>query len=88
MFRCDAFYDVRDIKTKRCASIGYGERSGDLTLRRDSPPPNIYNIPSDFSKRKPNSRAFSFGISRDYFKRVYYKENPPVDTSLPGPGTY
>ena len=27
-------------------------------------------------------------MSREYFKHVYLKENPPVDLSVPGPGSY
>lgn len=27
-------------------------------------------------------------MSRDYFTKVYLKENPPVDISVPGPGQY
>jgi hypothetical protein len=27
-------------------------------------------------------------MSREYFKKVYLKENPPVDPSVPGPGQY
>lgn len=42
---------------------------------------------SDFSKN-PKSRAISFGVSREFFKRVYLKENPPHDISVPGPGHY
>jgi hypothetical protein len=44
---------------------------------------------SDFDKvngLKPG--AFSFGMSREHFRKVYLKENPPVDISVPGPGQY
>jgi Sperm-tail PG-rich repeat len=27
-------------------------------------------------------------LSRDFFKKVYLKENPPVDPTVPGPGQY
>lgn len=27
-------------------------------------------------------------MSREHFKKVYLKENPPVDSSIPGPGAY
>lgn len=42
---------------------------------------------SEFT-RTPKSRAFSFGMSREFFKKVYIKENPPLDASIPGPGAY
>ena len=31
---------------------------------------------------------YSFGMSRDKFQKVYLKENPPRDPSVPGPGSY
>lgn len=38
--------------------------------------------------KSPKSRAFSFGLSREHFKKVYIKENPQADASVPGPGQY
>jgi Sperm-tail PG-rich repeat len=52
-----------------------------------TPSPFEYTIGSDFKKR-PTSRAFTFGVSREFFKKVYLKENPPVDDSKPGPNQY
>jgi hypothetical protein len=43
---------------------------------------------SDFENRTNKSRAYSFGLSREFFKKVYLKENPPLDLKLPGPGHY
>jgi hypothetical protein len=43
---------------------------------------------SDFDKNLPHGRAFSFGISRDAYSKVFIKENPNADRSIPGPGTY
>ena len=48
-----------------------------------APSPQAYNIPST----KAN-QSFSFGVSRDKYERVYLKENPPRDRSVPGPGNY
>jgi hypothetical protein len=53
----------------------------------DSPPPNAYKINSNFST-EPRSKAFTFGLCREVFKKVYLKENPVIDLSVPGPGTY
>jgi hypothetical protein len=40
-------------------------------------------------KKDPNApRAFSFGMSREHFKKVYYKEASEVDPVVPGPGRY
>jgi Sperm-tail PG-rich repeat len=83
------FYDLQDTKTKRATGLGYGRRFDSLlnpaTLA--SPSPNRYTLESTF-QRAPKSRAFSFGLSRDHFKKVYIKENPQVDASVPGPGQY
>jgi hypothetical protein len=32
--------------------------------------------------------AFTFGISRDKFSRVYLKNHPARDRDIPGPGQY
>ena len=42
---------------------------------------------SDFSKQPPGL-AFSFGIARDAYSKVFIKENPPRDPAVPGPGQY
>lgn len=52
-----------------------------------SPSPNKYTLDSSFVK-SPKSRAFSFGLSREHFKKVYIKENMQADASVPGPGQY
>lgn len=54
----------------------------------DNPPPTTYNYKSDFDRTSPHGRAFSFGIAREAYSKVYIKENPVADKSIPGPGTY
>ena len=54
----------------------------------DVPAPTAYPPKSDFDKTDPHARAFSFGIAREAYSKVYIKENPPIDKSIPGPGTY
>jgi hypothetical protein len=39
-------------------------------------------------KKDTVARAFSFGLSRDHFKKVYIKENMQTDSCVPGPGKY
>lgn len=43
----------------------------------DSPPPNNYKIKSSFDKLSPDSKVYSFGVSRDAFKKVYLENHPP-----------
>jgi hypothetical protein len=33
-------------------------------------------------------QSYSFGISREAYKKVYLKHNPNRDPNLPGPGVY
>jgi hypothetical protein len=42
---------------------------------RDGPPPGAYELKSQFSKT-PNGNAYSFGMSREVYQKVYVKENP------------
>ena len=55
------------------------------------PCPGTYDMPSDFdgSGSMNMTKAFSFGISREAYEKVYVptqKGNP--DKSMPGPGSY
>lgn len=59
-----------------------------ITNLGDNPPPTCYNMKSDFDGRNPHGRAFSFGIAREAYSKVYIKENLTSDPSIPGPGTY
>jgi len=45
----------------------------------DAPAPTAYNPKSDFDRNSPHGRAFSFGISREAYSKVYVKESPPID---------
>jgi hypothetical protein len=90
LFRDNAnFYELQDTKSKRATGLGYGRRFDSLlnpaTLA--SPSPNRYTLESTFQKQA-KSRAFSFGLSREHFKKVYIKENQQVDACVPGPGQY
>ena len=53
----------------------------------NAPPPNTYDLISQFGKKCP-TKAFSFGISRDAYTKVYQKGNTSPDKQVPGPGTY
>ncbi len=90
-FRVDTiFYDLPSTKSKRVTGLGYGRRFESLInpAMMASPPPTRYTLNSAFGGRSPQSRAFSFGLSRDHFKKVYIKENEYTDPIVPGPGTY
>ena len=54
----------------------------------EAPAPTQYNKRSDFDRSSPTGRSFSFGIAREAYSKVFFKENPPADKSIPGPGSY
>ncbi len=85
--RCERFYDLPTTRERRTTSFGVGGRTN-FSGRENSPPPGTYKLPSDFEGWKSKGRVFSFGISRDAYSKVYVKEHPVRDASLPGPGTY
>jgi hypothetical protein len=53
----------------------------------DSPSPTNYEKKSLFSPTA-TSKAFSFGIAREAYSKVYIKEHPNRDPNVPGPGQY
>jgi hypothetical protein len=55
---------------------------------KKGPSPQAYTMRGDFEKGGWKQAAFTFGLSREHFRKVYLKENPPVDITVPGPGQY
>jgi len=80
-------YDLPTTFSKRAPSLGYGDRSSFIPTS-DTPAPTTYPPKSDFDHGHPHGRAFTFGIAREAYSKVYVKENPPSDKSIPGPGAY
>ena len=82
------------IKSQRAPSFGRGEKTSLLNLSTrprfpiaEAPPPGCYN-PTESIKKITANRAYSFGISREAYKKVFLKHHPTLDASIPGPGTY
>lgn len=50
-----------------------------------TPAPSQYPMKSEFQST-PTAKAKSFGIAREAYSKVFLKENPPMDKSIPGPG--
>jgi hypothetical protein len=48
----------------------------------------FYEIGSDFDKKKPHAPSYSFGISRNFYEKVYCETNMQFDRNVPGPGKY
>jgi len=85
--RTSAFYNLPDTKSCRFTSLGKGKKY-DLTSDRKSGCDNFYNIPSTFNGKKPNGPSYSFGISRDFYDKVYCDSNVQFERNVPGPGKY
>lgn len=77
--------------SKRCTQ-GFGDRA----FMRDlpcaiSPPPNQYQITSEFSAKNP-LKGKTFGTSRHYYDNVYLPGSdivsPLISSQVPGPGQY
>ena len=58
-----------------------------MIIAGSNPAPSQYNLKSEFTST-PSSKAFSFGIAREAYSKVFIKENPPIDKAIPGPGQY
>jgi hypothetical protein len=60
-----------------------------LTIFIDGVPgPGSVEVKGEFQKGSARPKAFSFGLAREYFKKVYFKEGATVDPVVPGPGRY
>jgi len=88
-------YELPATRSRRAPSFGYGRREqmtkkGNtifITVIESSPPPGTYN-PIESLKRVLPSRAYTFGISREAYQKVFSKQNTISDPSVPGPGAY
>lgn len=83
MCRCNKIsYDLPSLFSKRATSIGYGRRTTMLTTSRNQckddkliidgvPGPGSVELRGIFDKGTPKSKAFSFGVSREHYNKVY-----------------
>jgi hypothetical protein len=72
---------------KRTTSLGRGDKY-DFTRENKGKNAQFYNLGSDFDKKSPHLPAWTFGISRDHYEKVYYETNKMNDKNVPGPGKY
>ena len=75
------------MKSSRSTTLGRGTKY-DFTRATRGNNPQFYNIPSEFNPKKPHTPSYSFGISRNYYEKVYYESNRNFDKNVPGPGKY
>jgi hypothetical protein len=48
----------------------------------------FYESQTDFNPKKPNAPSYSFGISRNYYDKVFCDSNIKTERNVPGPGKY
>lgn len=84
---CDQYYDPPSGSSGRAPSFGCGSRTTFQPSRDSSPSPGEYDSYSVFNNRK-KGEMFSFGISREAYRKVFIKNGPTLDAAIPGPGTY
>lgn len=80
-------YDIPPKVSTRKAFIGYGTKS-DFTKEKDTNAP-FYRVPRIFEGPHPTAPKYSFGLGRNYFKKVVVEGeiSNPVSCS-PGPAQY
>lgn len=64
--------------------MGFGKKY-DFTKESKGKCQEIYNIRKEFDKSQ--SPSYSFGISRDFYNKVYCETNRSIDKSIPGAGS-
>lgn len=52
------------------------------------PGPGRFETRGTFDKGSPQKGAFTFGMAREHFKKVYLPESQNTDPCVPGPGAY
>jgi len=80
-------YQLPSIKSSRYTTMGKGDRT-DFGKMKKNTCEQFYDIPSEFNAKKPVGTAFSFGISREFYKKVLCETNKSFDNCNPGPGKY
>jgi len=79
-----AFYDLPSVRASRTAGFGYGTKSDFTKTGTNNPPPNAYELNSEF--KKGAKKGFSFGLSREAMAATGGQF--VGDKKSPGPGAY
>lgn len=81
------FYEIPSTKSNRATSLGRGKKF-DFSKIQNNKCSEFYDMPTDFNPKKPHAPAFSFGISRNLYEKVFCDSNILPEKSAPGPGKY
>ena len=82
--KVDKFYDLPSTLNKRATAMGFGKKSN-FTPKNNS---EFISIKRYFDKGNQPGHKYSFGISRDKYKKVLYPGIRLIDFDIPGPGKY
>jgi len=66
---------------------GYGTKFDFTKANKDKTAP-YYNMSSDFDGKKFQHPAYTFGIARQYYEKVFCEASTYGDKAVPGPGNY
>lgn len=81
------YYNLPVVTSKRATSIGYGKKS-DFTKGTKWNAP-FHEVPRLFEDKKDGSPKYTFGLSRDYFKKMVVNDTITMpETVAPGVGKY
>ena len=47
-----------------------------------------YNIGKDFNPKTSDAPAYSMGLGRSHFEKLYIESAKTIDKNVPGPGIY
>jgi len=80
---CDKIYEIPSLISKKSASFAKG-----LRLKPMNPIPIQPSHDSYISGSTLAKDGKTFGVSREHFCKVYWKNMPCTDNKIPGPGSY
>lgn len=84
---CSAFYNLPNVLSTRSTTFGYGTKYDFTKANKDKNAP-YYEHQSDFDPKKYQHPAYTFGIARQYYEKVYCEASTFGDKAIPGPGNY
>jgi len=80
-------YNISMWRSNRSTTLGYGTKY-DFTKDNKDKCHSFYNIAKDFNPKTSDAPAYSMGLGRSYFEKVYIESNKMIDKNIPGPGIY
>lgn len=83
--KSDLFYNLPSMKSKRGASFGFGTK---YDFTKNNAGSEFITIKRYLDKGNQPGPKFSFGLSRDKFRKAFCPGFKIIDKDIPGPGQY